>query len=239
MRIRILALSGALAASTLLATPATATETTPPTAPETTTTPTAPVPLKFRNTCNAKLATLPGAVEGAPAGFGPGVSTGTKKGVYIWHEKAGWRVRLTHPVGKTAEGKPTLIEVRGRITSTRPITNVRTIQLEDKQRGEWVSVQRPKRKVMEFRFVNGGFVDGINFRAGCAGRLGFTVWEITRDAVTGKVVTDPATGKVVRTPLDVYVGSAPTQVTDATVPALATKPTDEVSRVVILRTPAA
>ena len=29
-----------------------------------------------------------------------------------------------------------------------------------------VSVQRPKRKVMEFRFVNGGYIDGINFDAG-------------------------------------------------------------------------
>ena len=97
----------------------------------------------------------------------------------------------------------------GRITSTRKLTNVRTIQLEDKQRGEWV---KTKNKVMEFRFINGGFIDGINFSASCSGRLGFTVWEVTRGA-DGKPVRD-ANGKVVRTPLPIYVGSAPTLVTD-------------------------
>ena len=71
-------------------------------------------------------------------------------------------------------------------------------------------MQRPSRKVMEFRFVNGGFIDGINFTAGCSGKLGFTVWEVTRDA-TGH-------GKVVRTPLPIYVGSAPTLVTATTDP---------------------
>ncbi len=116
---------------------------------------------------------------------------------------------------------------------------MRTIQLEDKQRGEWVSVQRPKRKVMEFRFVNGGFIDGINFRAGCSGRLGFTVWEITLDPTTGKPMTDPATGKVMRTPLPVFVGQAPTPVAASELPGLTFSPTAEVSRVVIRRTPVA
>ena len=60
---------------------------------------------------------------------------------------------------------------------------------------------------MEFRFVNGGFIDGIDFKAGCSGRLGFTVWEVT--AVRGKPVD--ANGKVVRTRLPIYVGSAPTR----------------------------
>ena len=50
MRIRIIALSGALAASTLLAAPAMADETTPPADP--TAVRQAPAPAKFRNTCN-------------------------------------------------------------------------------------------------------------------------------------------------------------------------------------------
>ncbi len=207
MRIRMLALSGALAASTVLIPPAMATDTTP-TVPGTTTTAPAPAPVKFRNSCNPAIAALPPTVEGQPAAFVPGAA----KGVYVWHEKAGWRLRVTHPQARDAAGKPSLIEVRGRITSSRPLSNVRTVRLEDKQRGEWVSVQRPKRKVMDFRFVNGGFIDGINFTAGCAGRLGFTVWEITKDD----------TGKVVRTPLPVFVGSVPTEVTGTTLPSLAT-----------------
>ena len=227
MRIRIIALSGALAASTLLAAPAIATESTPTPEPSAAVTP-APAQtqakLRFRNSCKPTIATLPPAVEGMSTAYKPGAV----KGLYIWHEQAGWRVRLTHPGGKTAEGKPNLIEVRGRIASTRKLTNVRTIQLEDKQRGEWVSVKRPNRKVMDFRFVNGGFIDGINFNASCSGRLAFTVWEVTKDAVTGAVV---------RQPLPIFVGPAMTQVTDTTDPALAKNAPDDVSRVVILRTP--
>ena len=147
--------------------------------------------------------------------------------MYIWHEKAGWRRARDPPADPDRRNRPNLIEVRGRITSTRPLTNVRTIRLEDKQRGEWVSVQRPKRKVLEFRFVNGGFIDGVNFAAGCSGRLGFTVWEVTRGA----------DGTVVRTPMPVFVGATPTPVTATSTPALATDAPADVSRVVILRSP--
>jgi hypothetical protein len=228
MRIRTMALSSALVASTLLAAPTMAGAASPTTdpAPVTTTVPgQAQTPLKYRNTCRPTIAALPSTVEGRPT-VGPGAA----KGVYIWHERAGWRVRVTHDLAKLEVNgvtKPQLIEVRGRITSTRPFGKVRTIRLEDRQRGEWVSVQRPKRRAMEFRFVNGGFIDGINFTAGCAGKLSFTVWEVTRDATTGTVA---------RTQLPVYVGSTPTLVTSTTSPALAPSPTDA-SRVVIRRTP--
>jgi hypothetical protein len=52
-------------------------------------------------------------------------------------------------------------------------------------------VQRPKRKVMDFRFVNGGYIDGINFTAGCAGRLTFRAWQVTKDAAGEPVRTPP------------------------------------------------
>ena len=127
-------------------------------------------------------------------------------GLYVWHEASGWRVRLTHNLPRVevnGVSRPQLVEVRGQITTSRPVARVRTVRLEDRQAGEWVSVHRPKRKVVEFRFVNGGFIDGVDFTAGCAGRVGLTVWQVNRDA-TGKV-----TG---RTPLPVYVGAARTQV---------------------------
>ena len=222
MRIRILALTGALAASTLLAAPAMADTTTPDPAPAQVATPApapAPAKLRFRNTCRTGIATLPASVEGQPSSFVPGAA----RGVYIWHEKAGWRLRVTHPQADN----PKLVEVRGRITSTRKLAKVQTIRLEAQQRGEWVSVKRPSRKVMDFRFVNGGFIDGINFTAGCSGKLGFTVWEVTKDATTGKPV---------RTALPIYVGSAAMQVTATTDPPLASSPAD-VARVVIRRTP--
>jgi hypothetical protein len=230
MRIRIMALSGALAASTLLSAPAMAGATSPTTDPEpaATTAPQQGQPTaKFRNSCRPSIAALPKLVEGKPST--QTLKPGSPKGLYIWHEKAGWRVRLTHDqkrVDKNGASKPQVIDVRGRITSTRAFAKVQTVRLERKQRGEWVSVQRPNRKVMEFRFVNGGYIDGINFTAGCSGQLGFTVWEIVKGA----------DGKPMRTKLPIYVGSGPTLVGAETDPALAASPSD-VSRVVIRRTP--
>ncbi len=81
-----------------------------------------------------------------------------------------------------------------------------------------------------FRFVNGGYIDGINFQAGCAGRVVVTAWEVVGDASTGKV-----TG---RAPLDNYLGAGATKVTATSTPALAPARSD-VSRVNILRSPVA
>jgi hypothetical protein len=227
MRMRILALSGALAASTLITAPAMADTTTPDAAPVTP----APAPAKFRNSCNPAVATLPGVLEGNPT-LVPGARDGfAPLALYVWHEARGWRVRLTHNLPKAGDGKPQVVEVRGRITSSRPISHVRTVRLEDKQRGEWVSVQRPKRKVMDFRFVNGGYIDGIDFNAGCAGKLTFTAWQVVREATTKMVVG--------RTPLEVRVGATRQVVTDTAVtanPKLVTTPEGAV-RVVVLRTP--
>ncbi len=193
----------------------------------------------YKNTCKVKKAALPSSVEGAPALFTPKAfkpHTGAK-GVYIWHEKAGWRVRVTHDLtnpstttakGKVVPGKPVLVEFRGKITSTKKLTGVRTVRLEDRQRGEWVSVKRHQRKTLDFRFVNGGFVDGINFNAGCSGKLTFTVSQVVRDA-SGKVTS--------RVAVPVFVGQAPTTLTSATTPALVTTPT--ASKVTILRAPVA
>ena len=145
MRIRIIALSGALAASTLLAAPAIATESTPPADPTAVTQ--APAPAKFRNTCNPARAALPTAVEGDPMVNPGALKPQFAPGLYVWHEAKGWRVRLTHNLPQVEVNgvqKPQVIEVRGRITASRPISNVRTVRLEDKQRGEWVSVQRPQ-----------------------------------------------------------------------------------------------
>ena len=229
MRIRIIALSGALAASTLVAAPAMATESTPPADPTAVTQ--VPATAKFRNTCNPAIAALPASVEVDPMVKPGALNIQFNPGLYVWHEAKGWRVRLTHNL-QAADGKPQVIEVRGRITASRPISNVRTVRLEDKQRGEWVAVQRPKRKVMDFRFVNGGYIDGINFNAGCAGRLTFTAWQVTRD---------PNTKTVARTPLEVYVGAGMSAVTapapDSN-PGLVTNP-EGAKRVLVMRTPVA
>lgn len=183
---------------------------------------TAPAPPPFRNSCNTGVATLPASVQGKPASF----KAGSALGVYVWHEAKGWRVRVTHNLPKNTAGKPQRIEVRGRIVTSRPISRVRLVRLEDRQRGEWVAVQRPRRKVLDARFVNVGGIDGVNFAAGCAGKLTFQFWQVTRNA----------DGTVKRTAIPVFVGSKMTPLTATTVPALDTKVTDR-SKFVVLRTP--
>lgn len=185
-------------------------------------------PVVYKNSCKTSVATLPASVEGAPASF----KAGAPKGLYLWHTAKGWQVRVTHDLPKTAANKAVKIEVRGQITATRPITSVKLVRLERKQRGEWVAVKRPRRATLDFQFVNYGGIDGINFKAGCAGKLNVTVWQITRDAKTNKVV-----GKVA---LPVFVGSVPTTLTTSTTPALdAAALAAGVSKFTILRTPVA
>lgn len=190
-------------------------------APATATT-TAPTPPPYRNSCATSVATLPTSVLGKPASF----KAGSPLGVYLWHDAKGWRVRVTHNLPKTAAGKAQRVEVRGRIVTSRPISRVRLVRLEAKQRGEWVAVQRPKRRVMDLRFVNLGGIDGVNFAAGCAGKLTFQFWQVTRNS----------DGTVKRTPVPVFVGSNMTQLTPTTVPALDAKVTDR-AKFVVLRTP--
>lgn len=183
-----------------------------------------PKPAKpYLNSCKPSKAALPTSVKGDPK-LKPGRTSNAAKGLYVWNDGKGWKVRLTHNLQPVA-GKAQLVEVRGRITATKRITKVKLVRLEDRQRGEWVSVQRPKRKTVDFRFVNGGYIDGINFSAGCSGKVTFTVWQVTK-----------VNGKVTRTPLPVFVGAAKTPLTTATVPALAATPTD-VSRFTVLRAP--
>lgn len=220
-------------AATLLAAPAGATEP----GPTDSATPTTQAPAKpaFRNSCNPAVATLPSAVVGDPL-VQPGARAGTALGLYVWHDGEGWRVRLTHPEQVTttdASGatttKATRIEVAGRITASRPLSAVRPVRLEARQRGEHVAVQRPGRRTMTFRFINYGGIDGVDFRAGCAGRVTISAWTVTRNP--DRTVT--------RTALPVFLGSARSQVTE---PAAAANPgllpgDATATRVRILRAP--
>lgn len=234
MRTLVRSLAAAAVATTLLAPPALATEGTPAPAPTAT--------REFRNTCDPAKATLPGVVEGAPA-LAPGASSatldGSTSGLYVWHDKKGWRIRYTHNLPKVGDpAKAQRVEVRGMVTASRPISNVRLVKLEPKQRGEGVSVKRPGRKVLNFTFVNFGGIDGVNFAAGCAGKLMITAWTVTRGP-DGALVRDAA-GKVVRTAIPVFVGKDKVQVGAATAPnpSLVAVPTNDVTKVRILRTPA-
>lgn len=173
----------------------------------------------YRNTCNPARASLPASVVGQPSAFGPGSPTGA----YVWHDGTGWKLRVSHNQ-LSSSGTNGVIEVGGRIAASRPLARVRAVQLEPQQAGEWVAVQRPKRKVLTFRFVNGGYVDGINFQAGCAGRVNVNVWQVVR-----------TTAGNVRQPLPVFVGAAATPVEQAG--DIVRTPATDATRITILRRP--
>ena len=101
----------------------------------------------------------------------------------------------------------------------------REVALAEQADGASFTQPLPQRRQLSFSFANYGGIDGINFSAGCAGRVSFTVWKVTT-----------VEGKVVRTPVPVYVGKAPTQLTTSTTPKLADS--TEVARFTVLRTPA-
>jgi len=99
----------------------------------------------------------PAAVQGKPAMYQPGARAGD----YIWHDAAGWHLRVTKVTADKAV-------FSGRIRSDRPLT-VAGVALES---GDSFTLSAD-RLVLTYRFVNHGHVDGLDFRTACAERLGF------------------------------------------------------------------
>jgi hypothetical protein len=100
----------------------------------------------------------PGIVQGTPDGFHPG-DTG---GVYLWHDRDGWHLRVTH-----ANDDKKIVS--GRITTKGKLTRVDGARLE---KGDMVKTG-PDGHVLEFRFRNYGHIDGVDFRTACAPALHF------------------------------------------------------------------
>jgi hypothetical protein len=95
---------------------------------------------------------LPASVIGAD-----GVKAQDALGVYLWHGKNGYALRVTHP------GKQKVV-FSGSITVTKAIHGVHRIRLE---KADSFKVG-PHRHTLAFRFTNYGFIDGINFTAACS-----------------------------------------------------------------------
>src|SRR3954452_17275218 len=104
---------------------------------------------------SASCGSLPSYVEGRPAHLHVRGATGD----YIWHDGAGWHLRVTHPTRSR-------MVFRGVITASSPITFQR---VRDEQRDKVTVLNGGKTLV--FRFVNHGGIDGVDFRDSCASTM--------------------------------------------------------------------
>ncbi|GAA0945171.1 hypothetical protein [Actinocorallia libanotica] len=98
-------------------------------------------------------------VQGRPAGL----TTYSKGGVYLWHARDGFHLRVTHRRGDKRV-------YAGSIVSPTRIHGVKRVRKEWRDR-IWLSKDR---KTLHFRFVNRGKIDGVNFRTACATSLTVT-----------------------------------------------------------------
>lgn len=97
-----------------------------------------------------KSGELPAEVLGSPD-----VKAHDAKGVYLWHGKNGYALRVTEPSSKR-------YVVTGKISVSGDISNVKRVRLEKNDR---VIVRG---RTLTFRFVNDGGIDGVNFAAECS-----------------------------------------------------------------------
>src|SRR5689334_6448186 len=100
----------------------------------------------------------PAAVQGVPTLW----HVGGAGGDYVWHDAAGWHLRVTHR--GTAK-----VVFSGRIVASSPITSALPVRLEG---ADFIALSADK-LTLTYRFTNYGRVDGLNFRTDCARRVTF------------------------------------------------------------------
>jgi hypothetical protein len=98
----------------------------------------------------------PASVQGRPR-----FHDHSRAGDYIWHDRTGWHLRVTHPGSRG-------VVFSGTITSDTPLT-VKGVRLEKRDQ---FTVSADKLSV-SYRFVNHGWIDGIDFKTACASQLTF------------------------------------------------------------------
>lgn len=97
----------------------------------------------------------PAAVQGKPVNY----HSGAKGGDYIWHDKNGWHLRVTHRGSKK-------VVFTGKIVSSTPLT-VAGVRLEKNDSFTLSS----DGKTLTYRFNNYGKIDGLDFKTACAQHL--------------------------------------------------------------------
>jgi hypothetical protein len=100
----------------------------------------------------------PTVVQGRPASFKAG-----DHGFYLWHDAdGGWALRVTHA------GPHDKVVLSGTLTTGGQFVDVKRVKDEAKD----VVALSPDKHIILFRFVNYGYVDGLNFATHCS--TGFT-----------------------------------------------------------------
>jgi hypothetical protein len=97
----------------------------------------------------------PHAVQGKPTKW----KSGGRAGDYLWHDRNGWHLRVTHTNSRK-------FVFTGRIVSGAPLT-VTGVKLE---KADWFKLSDDK-KTLTYRFTNYGHTDGLDFKTDCAQRL--------------------------------------------------------------------
>jgi hypothetical protein len=109
-------------------------------------------------TCTVADDHWPARVQGQPAGINPKTSAAT----YMWHDRGGWHIRVTHHTTN-------LKSFSGQITTTGTFGTAKPVRLE-KADSFAVSADR---KSLTFLFKNHGYIDGVDFKTRCAPSLKF------------------------------------------------------------------
>lgn len=99
----------------------------------------------------------PASVQGMPVVF----KAGARAGDYIWHNSAGWHLRVTH-AGTGA------VVFTGTIHASAPL-DADPVKLEPSDQFT-VSADR---MTITYRFVNYGHIDGLDFKTACAKTVSF------------------------------------------------------------------
>jgi hypothetical protein len=110
-------------------------------------------------TCPVLDDAWPDWVNGRPAGF----DVGDNGGVYLWHDAAGFHLRVTHKTHGTAV-------FTGSLSTRGVFADVGGVALEQ---DDHVTVGADDH-LIGFRFVNHGHIDGLDFHTRCAPALTMT-----------------------------------------------------------------
>jgi hypothetical protein len=96
----------------------------------------------------------PAVVQGRPATFHAG-----DHGAYLWHDPdGGWALRVTHA------GPHDRVVFSGTLTTGGQFVHVRRV----KDEGNDIVAVSPNKHMILFRFVNYGYVDGLDFATHCS-----------------------------------------------------------------------
>ena len=142
-------IGGAVAAGVLAATAGVSAAATAPT----TATPPAPAPSTNPRCDDERDGTWPLWVQGKPDSF----EAGATGGVYMWHDRDGWHVRVTHATDDKTTFTGTLQTV-GTFVGVKPIALEQNDALQVGSSGHAVT----------FKFENYGHIDGFDFHTSCA-----------------------------------------------------------------------